>query len=67
MNKFYIGTMFRDLNQNVYQIMDVSNGNSHSQYPSKYLCRCLEGENEGKERWVMRSTMLSIELEEVLE
>lgn len=65
MKKFYIGTLFRDLNQNVYQIMDVGYGNSHSQYPSKYLCRCLEGENEGKERWVMRTTMLSIELEEV--
>lgn len=63
--KIYIGTMFRDLDGNVYQVKDIQNGNSHSQYPSSYLCECLEGHNAGKVRWVSRSTILSIELEEV--
>ena len=63
--KFYIGTIFRDPDQNVYQIVDTKNENTHSQHASEYLCYCLEGNNEGREMWVMRKTMLSMELEEV--
>jgi hypothetical protein len=63
--KLYIGTCFRDLNQNLYQIMDVKYGNSHSQYPSSYLCVCHEGDNKGREMWVSRNTILTTELEEV--
>jgi hypothetical protein len=65
MMNFYIGTMFRDLNENLYQIRDVNYGNSHSQYPGTYLCSCLEGENKGREMWVMRSTLLKTELKDV--
>jgi hypothetical protein len=63
--KLYIGTMFRDLNQNLYQIKDVKHGNSHSQHPSEYFCVCLEGDNKDREMWIMRSTLLKTELEEV--
>ena len=63
---FYIGTMFQDLDKNVYQIMDVKYGNSHSQYPGTYLCSCLEGNNKGREKWVMRSTLATTKLKEVL-
>jgi hypothetical protein len=64
--KFYIGTMFRDLNQNLYQIRDVKHGNSHSQYPSDYHVVCLEGHNKGREMWIMRKTLLTTQLEEVI-
>jgi hypothetical protein len=63
--KFYIGTTFRDLNENLYQIREVKNENKHSQYPSSYLCACLEGHNKGREMWIMRSTLLTTELKEV--
>lgn len=64
--KFYIGTTFRDMDQNLYQIRDVKHGNSHSQYPSDYLCACLEGNNKGREMWIMRTTLLNTKLEEVI-
>jgi len=64
--KFYIGTCFRDLNRNLYQIKDIRYGNSHSLYPSEYLCYCSEGDNKGREMWIMRKTLLKTELEEVV-
>lgn len=63
--KLYIGTMFRDLDGNLYQITDTKSENSHSQHASSYLCYCLEGNNIGREMWVQRSTILKTELEEV--
>jgi hypothetical protein len=64
--KFYIGTTFRDLNQNLYQIRDVKHENGHSQYPSSYLCACLEGGNRDREMWIARTTLLNTQLEEVI-
>jgi len=63
--KFYIGTVFSDPDQNVYQIVDTKNENTHSQHASSYLCYCHEGNNAGREMWVMRKTMLSMDLKEV--
>lgn len=44
--------------KNTYAIMDVKYGNSHSQYPSEYLIRCVKGPNIDREMWVMRRTII---------
>lgn len=63
MNTFYVGSKIRDLNQNIYLILKTKYTNSHSQYPSEYLCFCIDGPNRLKERWITRKALLETDVE----
>ena len=49
--RLYEGDKLKDL-RNVYEVVGSKATNTHSQYASHYLCKCLSGPNAGRETWI---------------
>lgn len=49
--RLYEGDKLKDL-WNVYEVVGSKSTNTHSQYASHYLCKCLSGPNVVRETWI---------------
>lgn len=46
-----VGDRLKDV-LNTYEVVGTKYENTHSQYPSHYLTKCVSGPNSGRETWV---------------
>ena len=50
------GDKLKDL-KNIYEVVGSKYTNTHSQYPSHYLVKCLSGPNVGRETWITNDSL----------